>query len=76
MAIPERHQVADDEIEDAETACDELEDVLRARGIALPSLCVDLGAGPPLVELGRCSVETVRVLTAALQAHAAAEATQ
>jgi hypothetical protein len=71
MTIPERHQVTDDVIEDAETACDELEDELRALGIALPSLCVDLG-GPLLVELGRCSVETVRALTAALRATTAA----
>lgn len=77
MTTPEQQQAADDEIEDSETACDELENALRERGITLPSLCVDLGpnapfvSGPPLVELGRCNVETARALTAALRLGAA-----
>ncbi|MQS08362.1 hypothetical protein FNX48_014590 [Streptomyces sp. IF17] len=62
-----------DEIEEAEAVCDGLGDALRAHGITLPSLCVDAGpahalasVAPPLVEPGRCNVETARALTVAL----------
>ncbi|SFC12363.1 hypothetical protein [Streptomyces aidingensis] len=81
MTTPEQ-QSADDEIEDAEAVCDELEDVLTVLGIKLPSLCVDIGpsapfvACPPLVELGRCNVETARALAAALRGSAAVEVTR
>ncbi|MGK5531100.1 hypothetical protein [Streptomyces sp. URMC 129] len=42
-----------------------LKAALRERNIVLPALDVDL-YGRPLVELGRCTVETARKLTAAL----------
>ncbi|MFI1437491.1 hypothetical protein [Streptomyces lydicus] len=54
---------------EARAACDELAAALRQAGIVLPSLGVDpvSCARPsprPLVELGRCNLETVRRLTA------------
>ncbi|MFH9251076.1 hypothetical protein ACH4LK_37295 [Streptomyces lydicus] len=56
---------------EAQEACDELAAALRQAGIVLPSLGVDpvSCARPyprPLVELGRCNLETVRRLTAVL----------
>ena len=54
-----------------------LRDALSALGITLPSLGVDLltcgrSPGPrPLVELGRCNVETAAALTEALRRAAA-----
>jgi hypothetical protein len=74
-------QAADAEVEDAETVCDDLEDALGSLGLTLPSLGVDLGPGgerlpasPPLIELGRCNVETARALVAALHSGVTKEA--
>ncbi|QGV82812.1 hypothetical protein [Streptomyces ficellus] len=58
-------------VEDAEEAVAELRAALERAGIKLPSLGLDpvtCAAEPPrpLVELGRCTVETARLLAAAL----------
>ncbi len=59
-------------VEEAEDAVKELRAVLEKAGITLPTLRIDPGslareAPCPLVELGRCSVETVRRLAAVLR---------
>ncbi|MDB1086291.1 hypothetical protein PJ985_01725 [Streptomyces sp. ACA25] len=83
MTTTEQDHVVTDPVEDAETACDALEDALRTLGITLPSLWVDAGPSapflschPPLVELGRCNVETARALTVALLAGTASGGTR
>ncbi|WP_255955986.1 hypothetical protein [Streptomyces odontomachi] len=58
-------------IEEAERVRDELRAALHAAGIVLPSLQVDAAAYAdeyprPLVELGRCNMQTARRLTVAL----------
>ncbi|WP_225836916.1 hypothetical protein [Streptomyces sp. NK08204] len=58
-------------VEEAEETLRELRSVLERAGIVLPSLGLDpvslaREAPCPLVELGRCSVETARRLTSAL----------
>ncbi|WP_435970121.1 hypothetical protein [Streptomyces sp. Qhu_M48] len=58
-------------IEAAQEAVTELREALASAGIRLPSLGLDvvtLAADPPrpLVELGCCSVETARLLAAAV----------
>jgi D-alanyl-D-alanine carboxypeptidase len=50
----------------------ELQAALKANGITLPSLGLDLPSvvmtyGSPLVELGNCNLDTARALTAALR---------
>lgn len=62
---------------DAKTAHDELAAALRAAGIALPSLTLDVPPHPALVDitlidLGRCNARTARQLAHALRAHAGA----
>jgi hypothetical protein len=57
---------------DAEEACEELRDALRAVGVTLPSLGVDAvscaGSAPfALLDLGRCNVATARALAAVLR---------
>ncbi|MET8566887.1 hypothetical protein [Streptomyces sp. NPDC004783] len=59
-------------VEAAEAAVEELRAALVRAGIVLPSLGVDpvslaREAPCPLVELGRCSVETARRLAAVLR---------
>lgn len=59
-------------IAEAEAACGELAEVLRRTGIVLPSLCVDpvsysYERPRPLVELGRCNLETALQLIAVLK---------
>ncbi|QHC25975.1 hypothetical protein [Streptomyces sp. GS7] len=59
----------------AEQATAELDSALRAVGVALPSLCVDQVSAAstfmaPLVELGRCNVETARRLAEVLAEYA------
>lgn len=59
------------EVQDAEKAVAELRAALQRAGITLPSLGLDpvtCAAEPPwpLVELGRCTVETARRLAAVL----------
>ncbi|MEV7790606.1 hypothetical protein [Streptomyces sp. NPDC087512] len=59
-------------VEEAEAAVEELRAALVRAGIVLPSLGVDpvslaREAPCPLVELGRCSVETARRLAAVLR---------
>ncbi|WP_432744624.1 hypothetical protein H7827_11205 [Streptomyces sp. JH002] len=53
----------------AQRAVDDLRDALRARGVVLPSLDVDLhtfsgSSVRPLVELGRCTPEVAGALAA------------
>ncbi|MFB0617355.1 hypothetical protein [Streptomyces sp. AGS-58] len=60
-------------LEEAEETLRELRVALEKAGVVLPSLGLDpvslaREAPSPLVELGRCSVETARSLTAALTA--------
>ncbi|WP_251076810.1 hypothetical protein [Streptomyces benahoarensis] len=57
--------------DDVDDCCAALRDALRANGITLPSLGVDLpgfaGTHPmPLVSLGRCNTKTALRLTEAL----------
>lgn len=64
MTSPNSHEA------NAEVA--ELQAALKAHGITLPSLGLDLASvvqtyGPSLVELGNCNLDTVRALTAALR---------
>jgi hypothetical protein len=59
-------------VEEAEDAVKELRAELAKAGITLPSLGLDpvslaREAPCPLVELGRCSVETARLLAAVLR---------
>ncbi|NGO67446.1 hypothetical protein [Streptomyces boncukensis] len=60
-------------IAQSDDAVSELRAALAGAGITLPSLGVDLvgvcdrGDAPPLVSLGRCTVETARALAAALK---------
>ncbi|MCT4352776.1 hypothetical protein M5362_06485 [Streptomyces sp. Je 1-79] len=58
-------------VHEAQEAVRELREALVRAGIVLPSLGLDvltLAADPPrpLVELGRCTVETARLLTGAV----------
>ncbi|MFI1936361.1 hypothetical protein ACH44C_04045 [Streptomyces purpureus] len=58
-------------VADAREAVAELRSALRKAGVTLPSLGLDpvscaYETPRPLVELGRCTVETARRLTAAL----------
>ncbi len=60
-----------DKVGDAERACEELRDALRAVGVTLPSLGLDAascaGSAPlALIDLGRCNVSTARALARAL----------
>ncbi|WP_405843327.1 hypothetical protein [Streptomyces sp. NBC_01518] len=64
MTSPYSHE-ANAEVADLQAA-------LKAHGITLPSLGLDLASvvqtyGPPLVELGNCNLDTARALTAALR---------
>ncbi|MFF3287108.1 hypothetical protein [Streptomyces sp. NPDC003023] len=64
-----RHPVAC--VAEAEEAVNKLRVALKRSGITLPSLRIDPASYArdvpcPLVELGRCDVETVRLVTAAL----------
>ncbi|MFG2137453.1 hypothetical protein [Streptomyces sp. NPDC048650] len=60
-----------DPIEEVETVTAELQAALTRAGIVLPSLCPDPVSCAhqvmnPLVELGRCNMETARLLARAL----------
>lgn len=64
--------MATEKVRAAERTRDELRDALSAAGVQLPSLGLDAascaGARPaPLIDLGRCNVETARALAAALR---------
>ncbi|MGW7576772.1 hypothetical protein [Streptomyces sp. NPDC054765] len=57
--------------EEAETACAELAAALKRTGIVLPSLGIDpvsygYAQPRPLIELGRCNLETTHQLIAVL----------
>ncbi|GAA3376839.1 hypothetical protein GCM10020367_50120 [Streptomyces sannanensis] len=45
----------------------ELSEALAALGITLPSLGVDHASSAPLVELGRCNLDTARRLATVLR---------
>lgn len=68
-----------DALELSERAVAQLGDALAALGITLPSLSIDLLSCSrplghrPLVELGRCNLETAAALTAALRRAAVRE---
>jgi hypothetical protein len=71
MATKEKPRHSTVCIEEAEEAVNKLRTALERSGIVLPSLRVELAsyvreAPCPLVELGRCNVDTVRRLTAVL----------
>lgn len=71
------HLPPDDTVTDAITASTEavvdLQEALTAAGITLPSLGIDLASCTsliqprPLVELGRCNLDTAQALAAALR---------
>ncbi|WP_255948836.1 hypothetical protein [Streptomyces odontomachi] len=68
---------AAERLREAEDVRDELWAALHAAGVTLPSLCVEPAAYAdawprPLVELGRCNLETARLLTSALKKEGAA----
>lgn len=72
MATTGRRRTATEKVRDAERARDELREALKAAGVQLPSLGLDIAScvGPApltLIDLGRCNVETARALAAALQ---------
>jgi hypothetical protein len=74
MATAGRRQTAAEKIRDAESARDELTDALKAAGVPLPSLELDIPScvGPDpltLIELGCCNVQTARALAAVLRAN-------
>jgi hypothetical protein len=71
MAPPATTRTALERIRDAEAARDELWAALHGAGITLPSLCVEPASYAdeeprPLVELGRCNVQTARRMAAVL----------
>ncbi|WP_240138108.1 hypothetical protein [Streptomyces sp. MUM 178J] len=58
-------------IEEAEEAVNRLREVLQQLGITLPSLRVEVASYTrdipcPLIELGRCNVDTARAIAAAV----------
>jgi hypothetical protein len=64
--------MAPTEDKDAESACAELREALKAAGVCLPSLGLDITSyawpGPPtLINLGRCNAKTAHALAAALR---------
>jgi hypothetical protein len=72
MATTGAHRAAAEKIKEAEDVRDELWAALHAAGITLPSLRVEPAAYAdewprPLVELGRCNLQTARDLTAVLR---------
>ncbi|WP_331448508.1 hypothetical protein [Streptomyces prasinus] len=72
MAMTDRRRTATDNVKDAERACEELRDALRAAGVTLPSLGLDAvscarSAPLALIDLGRCNVATARALASVLR---------
>ncbi|MFF2926072.1 hypothetical protein ACFVTP_27345 [Streptomyces celluloflavus] len=72
MATAGRKQTATEKARDAERARDELRNALKAAGVKLPSLGLDVAScsGPAplaLIDLGRCNVATARALAAVLR---------
>ncbi|MEV6261105.1 hypothetical protein AB0M42_10190 [Streptomyces sp. NPDC051784] len=72
MTATERRKEAAGRVRDAEDAVVRLRSGLAGVGVKLPSLRIDLasctGDEPvPLVDLGRCSLETALRLSAALE---------
>ncbi|MFJ2739538.1 hypothetical protein ACIO3O_07710 [Streptomyces sp. NPDC087440] len=68
----EQHRKAVEGIREAEVVREDLRDALKGHGIYLPSLGLDAAAmaatySHPLLELGRCNLDTARQLTAALR---------
>lgn len=67
-----RRRTAVETLKEAEAVRDDLSAALRSAGITLSSLCVDPmsyadEAPQPLVDLGRCNIQTARQITAALR---------
>lgn len=67
-----------DKVRDAERACEDLRDALKAAGVTLPSLGLDTascaGSAPfALIDLGRCNVATAHALASALRPGQGAE---
>ncbi|MER6149622.1 hypothetical protein [Streptomyces hirsutus] len=72
MATTGRQRTVTDKVGEAERACEDLRDALRAAGVTLPSLGLDAascaGSTPfALIDLGRCNVATARALATALR---------
>ncbi|MBW1603834.1 hypothetical protein JJV70_17310 [Streptomyces sp. JJ66] len=72
MVTTEGRTLALERLRDAEEATNDLRDELGHAGVVLPSLRIDpvsaAGNEPsPLVDLGRCTVETARQLVAVLR---------
>ncbi|MGW7576733.1 hypothetical protein [Streptomyces sp. NPDC054765] len=66
---------ARDQVRQAEVVMVELQTALRAVGITLPSLCVDpvscaSSVMAPLIELGRCNLDTAQRLADVLAEYA------
>ncbi|WP_327156351.1 hypothetical protein [Streptomyces tubercidicus] len=75
MATVGKRQAAGDRVREAERARDDLRDALKAAGVKLPSLGLDVascaGSTPlALIDLGRCNLATARALSAALRSSA------
>ncbi|MFI9625054.1 hypothetical protein [Streptomyces sp. NPDC052042] len=73
MTTMERREAAEREVRAAEDAVARLREGLSGVGVTLPSLRVDpvscAGSDPaPLVELGRCNLDTALRLSAVLEA--------
>ncbi|MFC9232473.1 hypothetical protein ACFTZI_26500 [Streptomyces decoyicus] len=69
--MTQERRVAAEKRQEAEAACAELAEALKRAGIVLPSLGVDpvsygYAQPRPLIELGRCNLETTHRLIAAL----------
>ncbi|MCX2968041.1 hypothetical protein WDH52_05570 [Streptomyces sp. TRM70308] len=72
MAMTEGRRLALERLRRAEEAVNDLRDELGRAGLVLPSLRIDpvsaAGNEPsPLIDLGRCNVETARRLAAVLR---------
>ncbi|GAA4656914.1 hypothetical protein GCM10023347_03800 [Streptomyces chumphonensis] len=72
MAMTDGRRMALERLREAEGAANELREELRLVGLVLPSLRIDpvsaAGTEPsPLIDLGRCTVETARQLAVVLR---------
>ncbi|MER6101729.1 hypothetical protein ABT115_05115 [Streptomyces sp. NPDC001832] len=74
MAIKERRRAAEGRVRAAEDAVARLKEGFSAVGITLPSLridpvtCAGSESASPLVDLGRCNLDTALRLSAVLEA--------
>ncbi|SFY35755.1 hypothetical protein OH786_15125 [Streptomyces atratus] len=79
MTIKERHRAAEGRVQAAEDAVARLKEGFSGVGITLPSLRIDpvscAGSDPvsPLVDLGRCNLDTALRLSVVLEAQGQAD---